>query len=61
MTEDRVRATLGMVLFLLLMAIFFGRILSSRDSVNVRLYPAPDLAAFGESQRLKFVNGYANW
>ena len=50
-----------MALFLLLMVVFFGRVWSTRDSVGARLYPLQDLASLGESQRLKFVNGYANW
>jgi hypothetical protein len=61
MSEDRFRAMLGMALFLLMMGIFFGLTYASRDSVNARLYPAPDLSTIGESGRLKFLNGYANW
>ena len=61
MTEDRFRAMVGMVVFLLLMALFFGRVWTTRDAAGARLYPAQNLAALSESQGLKFVNGYANW
>ena len=61
MTEDRFRAMLGMVVFLLLMVLFFGRVWGTRDAASARLYPVQNLAALSESQGLKFVNGYANW
>ena len=61
MTEDRVRAMLGMALFLRLMALFFGRVWSTRDAAGARLYPSQDLTALSASRGLKFVNGCANW
>ena len=61
MTEDRVRAMLGMAIVLLLMVRFFGRIWSTRDTASARLYPSQNLTALSASQGLIFVNGYANW
>ncbi|HSG14781.1 MAG TPA: hypothetical protein VLE70_00485 [Anaerolineae bacterium] len=61
MTKDRFRAMLGIVLLLLLMVLFLGRVWGTLEAVSIRLHPVQNPAALSESQGLKSVNGYANW
>ena len=61
MNEDRFRAMAGLVMFLVMMGVFFGLTLNSRDSVKINLYPSRDLTTLSDGQNLKFINGYANW
>ncbi len=61
MNEDLFRAMAGLVMFLVMMGVFFGLTLNSRDSVKINLYPSRDLTTLSDGQNLKFINGYANW
>jgi hypothetical protein len=61
MSEDRFRAMAGLVLFLVMMGVFFALTLSSRDAVKTNLYQSRDLSTLSDGQKLKFINGYANW
>ena len=41
--------------------LFFALTLSSRDAVKTNLYQSRDLSTLSDGQKLKFINGYANW
>lgn len=51
----------GLVMMLVMIGIFFGLTVDSRDRVTQNLYPSRDLTTIGDGKKLKFINGYANW